>query len=40
MKAAIITLLLIGIMVAILKMFVRFIDYYTNADYYSDIRDL
>ena len=39
-KAVISTLLLIGIMLAILKLFVWFIGYYTSADYYSNIRDL
>ena len=40
MKVVISTLLLIGIMVAILKLLVWFISYYTSAEYYPNIRDL
>ena len=38
MKVVVSTLLLIGIIVAILKLFVWFIDYNISADYYSDIK--
>ena len=40
MKVIVSTLLLIGIIVATLKLFVWFIDYDTSADYYSDIRNM
>jgi hypothetical protein len=40
MKVAISTLLLVGIMVVILKLFVWFVGYYIGSDYYSNIRDL